>query len=199
MAHPTREEWVHAVARRAGMTGDAREDPSAAVAAICSRIAAALPTLDRDALARALPFALLPEEERLSAEAARTPAERDGDRALFSGVAEALHLPLGAAVELTEAVLCVLGESVDDDLRVRLEKHLPPPLVAHLRGRPPSAPPSRASARAPEPPPPRRTLSSGRVGSSHPLAEAAPPTGHQHSVANDPAPHADTKLSGARR
>lgn len=202
MARLTLDELVHEVALHTGMLDagapgtselrpEPRAEPTAAVQLICARLAAELPTLDRDALARLLPFEL-----------ARVPAEGD----LFETVARELHLPIGAAIELTEVVLRVLGANVaniDGALRVRLERHLPPKLSAHLRGRPPSAPPPRSAVLAAEPAPPRHTLSSGRMGSSRPLSEASqevsPVSTHRNSVAANPDPHADTRLSSARR
>ena len=169
----------------AGMP-EGREDLGSAVQVVVSVIAAELPTLDRDALARLLPFDLLAREPWASPD-------------VFAAVARALHLPLGPAIELTEAVLRVLGTSVAPTLPQRLEKHLPANLVSHFLGRPPTVPPLRSALRVPEEPPPRRTLSSGRLGSEHPLSASAPHPAHQHSVAENPSPHDDTKLSGARR
>ena len=39
------------------------------------------------------------------------------------------------------------------------------------------------------------TLATGRAGSAHPLCDASAPAGQTHSVACNPSPHADTKLS----
>jgi hypothetical protein len=57
----------------------------------------------------------------------------------------------------------------------------------------------------PEPPPhaqavhasPLSTLAHGRPGSLHPIAEAAPASGHAHSIARNDDPHGDTKLSSS--
>lgn len=185
MARISLPELVHEVALYSGVPEDRPTEIDSAVRVVLSAIALELPTIDRKALVDELPVELV----ELSS--------TEGD--VFERVARELHLPKGPAIELTEAVLRVIGASVDEALRARLDKHLPKTLAEHLEGRPMSEPPPRSSVRAPEPPPPRHTLSSGRQGSAHPLSEAAPHVAHQHSVAANPAPHADGKLSSTRR
>lgn len=184
MARISFPELVHEVSLKAGAP-IGRESLGDAVEIVLAVVAAELPDHDREALKAELPVALRP----------LPPGEGD----VFGQVARALDLPMGPAIELTESVLAVLGVALDDDLRLRLQKHLPASLGSHLEPRPVIVPPGRQVVRASEPPPERHTLSSGRVGSSHPLSESAPKTAHQHSVAANPDPHGDTRLSGARR
>jgi hypothetical protein len=192
MARIEFDQLMHEVAFHAGMPDDRPAHLESAVRVIFSAIAAGLPSVDRDELARVFPIEL-DELDELDVLGEMT------DHDVFARVARELHLPLGAAIELTEAVLQVVGASVDPSLRARLGQHLPRTLAAHLEGRPYSEPPPRFSRpRAEEPAPPRTTLSSGRPGSTHPVSESTPRTAHQHSVAENPEPHADTKLSGAR-
>lgn len=194
------DELLHEVSLRTGMPEDRRahlDSVDSAIQVIVSAIAAELPTLDREALVRALPVELVELGPGLGP--ALGPGLGPGDDGVFERVARELHLPVGAAVELTEVVLRVIGARVDAALRTRLQKHLPRGLAVHLEERSVSQPPPRLShPRADEPPPPRTTLSSGRLGSSRPLSEAAPHPEHQHSVAANPDPHGETRLSGAR-
>ena len=103
----------------------------------------------------------------------------------------------GARVrEEAEIVLGVLGDCLSADLRHRIARGLPgvaAQLVAGERelGEPP---PYAAPLRAPK----VATVASSRPGSTHPLSEAAPPAGQTHSVARNPAPHEETKLSAAK-
>jgi len=184
MARIEYDELMHEVSLHAGMPEDRPVHVDSAVRVVLSALAAELPSIDRDELARSFPIELV--------------ELGPGDGDVFACVARELHLPLGAAVELTESVLRVVGLTVDAALRSRLEKHLPPAIAAHLADRPYSEPPPRLARPLAEEPPPRSTLSSGRPGSAHPVSEAPPRTAHQHSVAANPNPHEDTKLSGAR-
>jgi uncharacterized protein (DUF2267 family) len=106
------------------------------------------------------------------------------------------RLSLGMAKEHADIVLRALGDALDDDLRGRLVRALPPPTQdlwrAPVRGAPPPHP-QASSKRAP----PVTTLAIGHPGSRHPLSESAPPAGHSHSIARSDEPHADTKLSSS--
>lgn len=118
---------------------------------------------------------------------------------LFDRVARREHagdLPTGRAREESEIVLRVLGDCLDADRRQRIARGLPGlagELVAGDRvlGEPP---PYASPARAPR----VATVASSKPGSTHPLSEAAPPSGQTHSVARNPAPHEETKLSAAK-
>jgi hypothetical protein len=95
--------------------------------------------------------------------------------------------------EHVDVVLRALGEILDADVRARLRRALPEALARQLEvpehGEPPPYGPPRSA--------PPHTLASGRPGSRHPLSEGAPSRGHEHSVARNSDPHAETKLSSA--
>ncbi len=98
------------------------------------------------------------------------------------------------AVRALRAVCRSLGEVLPDEVLDKLGEALPASLVELFHPYPEGeAPPHRMAASAR-----RHTLATGRPGSSHPLSEAKPPDAHQHSVANEDNPHAETKLSSAR-
>jgi uncharacterized protein (DUF2267 family) len=113
----------------------------------------------------------------------------------YSQVAERLEMQKGRAIETAQSVCAALAE------------RLSPPLVQRLQQLPdygdlfvlrsfPEAPRQADVIRAPHAP--RHTLAEGRPGSAHPLSEARPEKAHSHSVALNPDPHGDTKLSGSR-
>jgi uncharacterized protein (DUF2267 family) len=117
---------------------------------------------------------------------------------LFERVRRRAREPRNAAHarEAAEIVLAVLGECLDPDRRRRIARGLPGQAAELLLGGRElgEPPPHRMAPLAPE----IATLASSRPGSTHPLYEAAPPSGHMHSVARNPSPHAETKLSGAK-
>ena len=137
---------------------------------------------------------------RLSPELARIVEAEDYDAdfdaaELYERVRQRTGAAPGVAREETDIVLRALGELLDEAELVRLARVLPEPIVRGLRGREAVEVPPHRSA----PPRPRRnTLAEGKPGSSHPIAEAAPPSGHLHSVARNEEPHAETKLSSSR-
>lgn len=102
----------------------------------------------------------------------------------------------GDAKEHASIILGALGELLDDDVRARLARALPLQVAEVLLGRP--------AGEAPPPHwmPPRAekaaTLATGRAGSRHPLCDASAAAGQTHSVACNPSPHGDTKLSTSR-
>jgi uncharacterized protein (DUF2267 family) len=118
---------------------------------------------------------------------------------LFDRVARREHVsdrPSGRAREEAEVVLAVLGDCLSADRRHRIARGLPGvagPRVAGDRvlGEPP---PYATAAGAPR----GSTVASSRPGSTHPLSEAAPRSGQTHSVARNPAPHEETKLSASK-
>lgn len=113
---------------------------------------------------------------------------------LYERVRQRTGAAPGLAREQTDIVLRALGEVLDEPELVRLARVLPEPIVRGLRGREEvEVPPHRSAA-----PARRSTLAEGKPGSSHPIAEAAPPSGHLHSVARNEDPHAETKLSSSR-
>lgn len=137
---------------------------------------------------------------RLAPELARIVEQEDYDAdfdaaELYERVRQRSGAPPGLAREQTDVVLRALGELLGATELGRLARVLPEPIVRALRGpEEVEAPPHRSGA----PPRRRTTLAEGRPGSSHPIAESAPPSGHQHSVALEDNPHAETKLSSSR-
>ena len=121
--------------------------------------------------------------------------DRDFDAAeLYERVRRRTGAPPGLAREQTDVVLRALGDLLEEHELAHLARVLPEPIVRGLRGREVTAvPPCRQPA-----PAPRRTLAEGAPGSTHPISEAAPPSGQSHSVAVNDAPHAETKLSSSR-
>ena len=116
----------------------------------------------------------------------------------YREVREHTRAPAGRAVEHAQLACHALAHAMDAEGRRHLTLHLHPSMHELFEPAPASepAPPGRARGRH-VPPGSGHTLASGRVGSRHPLSEAAP-HGHQHSVAESDDPHADTRLSSAR-
>lgn len=85
---------------------------------------------------------------------------------------------------------------MDFDRRRRIARGLPEQAAALFLGGPERAepPPHGVAPVAPR----SATLASARPGSAHPVSEAAPPSGQMHSVAVNPSPHEETKLSAAK-
>lgn len=119
--------------------------------------------------------------------------------AFYARVATLAHLPLGRAVEATQAALEALACLGSDELLTRVRKQLHPSVAermvqperdaeapAHVRHHPPAE-----HKRGP-------TLSTGRPGAAHPLAESGRELAHSQSVVASKEPHGDTKLSSAR-
>jgi uncharacterized protein (DUF2267 family) len=100
----------------------------------------------------------------------------------------------GIARESVDVVLRSIGSTLEAGASRRLARVLPENLGRQLTPREVGAPPPHAAA----PHGRLTTLASGRPGSRHPLSEAALPTGQTHSVAANPNPHAETKLSTSR-
>jgi uncharacterized protein (DUF2267 family) len=116
---------------------------------------------------------------------------------LFERVRRREHTPDSRAKESAEIVLTVLGACLVPEVRMRIARGLPARAAELLRGEYEGGGeplPHRDAPRASR----TVTLAAGRSGSSHPLSEAAPSPGHEHSVALNPSPHGDTKLSGAK-
>ena len=115
---------------------------------------------------------------------------------LFDRVRRREHADGARAREEAEIVLGVLGDCLSGDLRRRIARGLPGVAATLLSGERElgEPPPYAAPARAPR----VATVATSRPGSTHPLYEAAPPAGQTHSVARNPAPHEETKLSAAK-
>lgn len=129
-----------------------------------------------------------------------TTSEYDSDFTadeLFERVRRRAHQSGARAREEAEIVVAVLGDCLGtDDRRHRIARGLPGIAAQLLEGdRELGEPPPYAAA----PHQPRvATVASSRPGSTHPLSEAAPPSGHTQSVARNPAPHEETKLSASK-
>jgi uncharacterized protein (DUF2267 family) len=158
------------------------------VTATLSMLGECLPAAQAAALAEALP----PE----SGEVVRATPRHQAIalQELFEHVSQRARVPYGAAMEHAEAVLAVIAGQVSPELRLMLQRQLPPAWARLFE-------PRAIEGRAPEPWPHHRagrgeTLADGRPGSRHPLSEAGPPAAQGESVAA-PNPHGDTKLSSA--
>jgi uncharacterized protein (DUF2267 family) len=144
---------------------------------------------DRRALEGALPSDVV---DRLLA--AHHAPER-GEAEVVAALASSASLAPGRALEVLQVVAETLAGRLPELLRGRLERHAHPELA-----------PLWTAPSTPEPPPRPvhhpapghgHTLASGRPGSRHPLAESGP-AGHVDSIALNPDPHGDRKLSSAR-
>jgi uncharacterized protein (DUF2267 family) len=124
-------------------------------------------------------------------------SEYDSDFAaadFYERVRRRARITPGIARESVDVVLHAIGDTLEADASRRLARALPADLGRQLVPREVGDPPPHAAA-------PRgrlTTLASGRPGSRHPLSEAAPASGQTHSVAANPNPHAETKLSTSR-
>ncbi len=144
------------------------------------------------ALAEVLPAELAPAVENVEYDS------DFGSADLYDRVRHRELTTPGDAKEHAEMIIGALGEFLDDDLRARLARALPLQVAEVLLGRPvdqeppPHGMPPRAAKAS--------TLATGRAGSRHPLcdASAAAAVGQTHSVACNPWPHDDTKLSSSR-
>jgi uncharacterized protein (DUF2267 family) len=116
---------------------------------------------------------------------------------LYDRVRRREGVSIGFAREHAQVVCRVVGESMSDEALARIEHALPPSFVELFE--PPSHEPE-------EPAPPRkseharhrRTLATGRPGSTHPIAESAPRGAQSHSVVAEKNPYGERKLSSTR-
>jgi uncharacterized protein (DUF2267 family) len=119
-----------------------------------------------------------------------------GDAEFYERVRRRERSSSGAVHEDVDVVVRMLGELLDDDVRHRLARALPPRIGLRLLPADAEEPPRHDAPRAHAPP--VDTLASGRPGSRHPLSEARPRAEQSHSVAVEANPHGETKLSSAR-
>jgi len=108
-------------------------------------------------------------------------------------VAKHEGIEIGFAHEHAQSVFRALGELLPEESRLHLERVLDPDVARLLHAS--DAPEPEAPPHAPRTG--RRTLSEGNLKATHPIAEAAVESGQRHSVAREPNPHADTKLSSS--
>jgi len=149
---------------------------------------------------------LLDDEAKALAEVLPAPLARvveeveydcDFDSAeLFERVRRRERSTVSRGMEHAEIVLAALGACVEPERRQKIGRGLPEHAAdAFLdRGARGEAPPHPVAPHAPK----MNTLAAGRPGSKRPVSEAAPPAGHVHSVACNPSPHEETKLSTTR-
>jgi uncharacterized protein (DUF2267 family) len=185
----TRDAFLDEVARLGALTG--REQAERVAQAVLLATGERLALGDRDALARRLPA---PFDALLGGAAHARDLDLD---ALVARVAALEPTSKGFAAEHPEAVCEAVAELADEELLLRLQKHLPRD-VAEL---------FEVHDRAPEPPSPAHhreeasgfgdSLASGRPASKHPLSESRADRAREHSVALESNPHGDTKLSSA--
>lgn len=117
--------------------------------------------------------------------------------ALCEAVAATTGLRRGVAFELVQSVMAELGERVGPAACLELRRELSPAWVELVRD--PSLQPRVQHRVSWSAPPSRgRTLATARPGSSRSLADAAPPGGQRNSLAENPDPHAERKLSSGR-
>jgi uncharacterized protein (DUF2267 family) len=119
---------------------------------------------------------------------------------VVSLVASREGLPASAAYETVKVTCEVLASYLPEDVVDKLHQDLPPEvasLLVHPHGEW-CVPEPVPEAVPPQPRRRRTTLASGRPGSSRPVSEARPERAHRHSVARNPNPHGDTKLSSGR-
>ena len=108
-------------------------------------------------------------------------------------VVENTGLPQSRSVELVDSVLTEVAAHLSAHGLDELRRALPSPWASKLV--PPSAPAQpRSAGPVPAGSGEGRTLATGKPGSGHPLSDGKPSQGHAHSIANDPDPHADTKI-----
>ncbi|HSN97622.1 MAG TPA: DUF2267 domain-containing protein [Candidatus Nanopelagicales bacterium] len=167
------ERFVEEVQRRAGFEG--RDEAERAIAVTARTLGERLLEDEAAAVAGGLP-------EAVAAEVRGATYQGDFDRdELYDRIARREGAPRGFGMEHAQAVCQVIGEALPEAERLRLQKHLPgwaelfepraigapPPRPVHTGGAPEAGEGS--------------TLSSGRLGSSHPVSEARPETAHAES------------------
>jgi len=168
--------------------GLSEEAASTALGATLAALGERLLDEDRALLARGLP-------DELAASVLERTYQGEFDVAeFFDRIRRREGVRLGFAHEHGQVVCRVLGETLSEELRVRIERVLPESYVELLD--PPRdaqpAPDHRGTCLRGH-----RTLATGRGGSEHPLSESRPQVAQAHSVVCEANPHADTKMSSA--
>ncbi len=137
----------------------------------------------------------LPERQAnlLLGGAARHQGSEDVE-SLVAGVAWREHVDRGRALEDVTAVCDALSTRLPKRVRQKLRAGLPTDIARLLTE---SVSHARPEPRSEPPPTPTRTVATWRPSPGRPLYDAAPDRAHAHSIARNPDPHGDTKLSGA--
>lgn len=174
-----------------GMLSD--DDTACAIDAVLDALGGAMTREEAGAVARHLPTRLA---TILSVASERERPEGSVSD-VVSSVASREGLTASAAYETVKVTCEVLAGYLPEDVVDRIQQDLPAELGAlfvHPHGEwcVPEPPLAVVPAQAVAPP---RTLASGRPGSAHPLSESRPERAHRHSIARNPEPHGDRKLS----
>jgi uncharacterized protein (DUF2267 family) len=185
--HIDRHALIEDVMWRGGIRD--RAGAEAALEQSLEAVAAHLGADDRKSVAERLPasFAAIVIQPARAATA--------GMRDLYARIAAREKISLGRAVEYVQAAGGALAELLDETARELLVRRLPAEWSALFV---PVAPASEADLPPGTQPGHGHTLATGRPGSLHPLAEAAPRGAQADSVAAAANPHADSKLSSSR-
>jgi uncharacterized protein (DUF2267 family) len=155
-------------------------------------LAGQLPAIDIGLIADQLPAPMA------AAWRAAEPSRATGAAALYAAV----HLAIGGdpprLTEQVQVIAQVLGEHLDLDGRLHLQRHLPESAAELVEPRSwqPLEPRDRSLVGPTSGQ--RRTLASGRPGSEHPITAAQADRAHRDSIARSPDPHAETKLSSGK-
>jgi uncharacterized protein (DUF2267 family) len=186
-----RDQLIHLVSDYAGLRGDV-EWAEKAITATVQALAASLDAEGKSHFADSLPSPFGSVVQNTPTKSSKITPE-----VLYKRVADSEHTPMGFAMEHAQSTCCALAELMEHQTIELLEKHgaegVADLLVPRSEVRPPTPPPFHR--RHPEPPNGRRTLSSGRPGSRHPLADDDTAGAQTHSVAREQNPRGDTKIS----
>jgi hypothetical protein len=186
LPRPEHAEFLAEVERRAGP----HDGLGGAVAAVVDCLATHMTEAEKHAVDAGLPQEL---SRRLHARAWMTDATTDQ---LVDEIGAQTGLAQGRALELLESVAqCVATRLGEDDVAIVAKQS--PAIAALFAPRSFGSAPPHGAAKVPSKPPPPRTLAEGKPGFQHAMADGRPERAHTHSVARNPAPHADTKLSSA--
>jgi len=177
----TRKRGLHALVMHAGLPA-----PAAAERAIVATLTALGELLDDGE--RHLLSSVLPSE--LAALLQLKPFDRHADPTkLVERVAASEPTLTSAAREHVQIVCGALATMLDPASQARLQKALPPDLVALFQTSETPEQPPHADRYEPQ----HHVLATGRPGSAHPVSSSRPPE-PAHSV-GERNPHGDTKLS----
>lgn len=124
MARIQLNDLLRDVSRQAGFPDAPLPVVRSVTEATLSALASVLPLIDLRALQASLPDEL--------AEALTVRSTRDS---FFHHVARNERANMDAATAHAESVLAALGNCIDDELRSRLQKHLPAHVAVHIRNR----------------------------------------------------------------
>lgn len=185
----TYDDWLDGLATEPPFA--ARSDAELTLRETIARLSAWLAPELRNRIAGELPREL--------AEALLEPAPGESTKSvLLEAVRPWAGGNTGRALEQVEVVCDALATNLSPETRAHLELALPEELRLLLTQRAPLPAPSPHRDRTPHVEPGTgHTLSTGRPGSRHPVADATQ-VGHRESIARSDDPHAEEKLSSSR-